>query len=110
VVSLSISAAASRLMTTPRALRYRESLGLLPPRSETGRHRRFGPREISALEAIAALEEEFHVGPSEVAFALRAIAEPGLGQRLTALAELTGHSRVRALAFDQEKALKLLRT
>lgn len=99
-----ISAAAARLRLTPRALRYREALGLLPVRHGSGRHRRFSEEDLSAIGATLAVEQEYDVGPSEIAFALRTLADPRLASRLRALFD----APARALAFEQAKAQRLL--
>ena len=41
-----LTEAAQRLGTSPRMLRYREALGLLPPTREPRGHRRFGEEEL----------------------------------------------------------------
>ena len=58
---LSIGAASVTLGTTPRMLRYRESLGLLPPTKEgpgrpAGAHRRFGEPELRAVSLALTIE------------------------------------------------------
>lgn len=102
----SISAAATRLALTPRSLRYREALGLVPVRHGAGRHRRFTAEDLASIRGILAIEQQYHVGPSEVAFALRALHDPVLAGRLRAVVE-TPESR--ALEFEQAKAERLLR-
>lgn len=103
---LSISEAAAALSLTPRALRYREALGLLPVRHAHGRHRRFSDADLHLLQGVLHIEQQYHVGPGEVAFALRALADPVLAGRLRSL---TGTPESRALAFEQAKAERLLR-
>jgi DNA-binding transcriptional MerR regulator len=102
----SISAASARLSLTPRALRYREALGLVPVRHGSGRHRRFSDADLASLQAILAIEQQYHVGPGEVAFALRALHDPVLAARLRAAVDAP---ESRALEFDQAKAERLLR-
>jgi MerR family transcriptional regulator, copper efflux regulator len=101
---IAISEAAHRLALTPRALRYREALGLLPVRHGSGRHRRFTENDIATVQLVLAIEKEHHVGPSEVAFALRALRDPALAARLRALGDIPS----RVLEFEQEKAERLL--
>ncbi|GAA3946011.1 hypothetical protein GCM10023085_30180 [Actinomadura viridis] len=115
-----ITEAARRLGTSPRMLRYRESLGLLPatreaaPRSRStaaGGHRRFGDAELRAVALALALEKRYDVGPSELAFALRVLAEPDVQARVRELGERIGRLSAppaRALDFEKEKALRLL--
>ncbi|RCV53070.1 MerR family transcriptional regulator [Marinitenerispora sediminis] len=111
-----ISAAADRLDTTPRMLRYRESLGLLPVTKEppTGRghrHRRFSEADLRTVSAGLELERHYDVTPAALAFALRVLAEPAAMARVRAYGERLGRLTpppARALDFDQQKALRLL--
>ena len=106
-----ITEAAQRLGTTPRMLRYREALGLFPVRAERGRHRRYDERDLRAVGLARAIEDRYDVAPAAVAFALRALSDPDVALRVRALAELTGRlsAPTRALDFEQQKALRLLR-
>ena len=107
-----ITEAADRLGTTPRMLRYRESLGLLPPAAEAaGRHRRYDDHDLAAAAWAAVVEQRYDVSPQALAFALRALSEPGVATDVRLLGELTGHitPATRALDFDQSKAQRLLR-
>lgn len=105
-----ITEAARRLQTTPRMLRYREALGLLATRGSQGAHRRYDERDLRAAALAHAVEQRYAVGPAALAFALRAVSEPEVGARVRALAELTGRLTppMRALAFEQQKAQRLL--
>lgn len=109
---LAIGAAAARLQTTPRALRYRERLGLLPPaRSGRGEHRRYGDAELSAVRAAQALEAAYGVGPAELAFAVRVVGEPTLAAAVRELAVQAGRlpaEAIAALDFDAAKGRRLL--
>lgn len=109
---LSITDAAKRLRTTPRMLRYRESLGLLPSGRSPGTHRRYGEESIRAAAYAIRLEQSYDVTPSALAFALRAITDPRVNADVRRLSELTGpgRSRLAALDFDQEKARRLLQS
>ncbi|MCW2914167.1 MAG: transcriptional regulator, MerR family [Actinomycetia bacterium] len=119
-----ITEAARRLGTSPRMLRYRETLGLLPPtRERTGRlpaesrndhsgHRRFGEAELRAVALALALEKKYDISPAELAFGLRVLAEPEVRARVQELGERIGRLSApptRALDFEKEKALRLLR-
>jgi|SRR5271165_6691337 len=117
-----ISEAARRLGMSPRMLRYREDLGLLPPVREAPhgpgqghghgpRHRQFGEADLGAVTAALQLERRYQVSPASVAFGLRVLSEPAvraavadLSRRLGRLPEQPG----RALDFEQERALRLL--
>ncbi|MFG1942040.1 MerR family transcriptional regulator [Nonomuraea sp. NPDC048826] len=107
-----ITEAAKRLGMSPRMLRYRESLGLLPPVRERGAHRRFGPEELAAVAQAVELEKRFDVSPAELAFALRALSDPGVAAAVRELGVRIGRIQIprRALDFEKEKALRLLRT
>jgi MerR family transcriptional regulator, copper efflux regulator len=109
---LSITAAARRLRTTPRMLRYRESLGLLPADRVPGAHRRYDEDTVRAIAYAIRLEQAYDVSPSALVFALRALTEPGVHADVQRLGELTGRterSTLAALDFEQEKARRLLR-
>jgi DNA-binding transcriptional MerR regulator len=92
-------------------LRYRERLGLLPPTHHGIGHRRYGDEDLRAAALAIAIESRYDVGPTAVAFALRALAEPEVAARVRELGERTGRitPTMRALDFDTQKALRLLR-
>jgi MerR family transcriptional regulator, copper efflux regulator len=111
-----ISEAARQLGMSPRMLRYREQLGLLPPvrgvtRGRGPQHRQFGAADLSAVNAALQMERRYQVSPASVAFGLRVLSEPAvraavadLSRRLGRLPEQPG----RALDFEQERALRML--
>ena len=116
-----ISAAARRLGTSARMLRYREDLGLLPQvRDQFGgpgalpggpSHRQFGEADLEAVAAALDLERRYDISPASLAFGLRVLAEPpvraavaDLGRRLGRIPATPG----RALDFEKERALRLL--
>ncbi|MQY07129.1 hypothetical protein ACRB68_52280 [Actinomadura sp. RB68] len=95
-------------------LRYREALGLLPPTREKAGpgHRRFGDAELRAVALALALEKRYDIGPAELAFGLRVLAEPEVQARVRELGERMGRLSAppaRYLDFEKEKALRLLR-
>jgi MerR family transcriptional regulator, copper efflux regulator len=112
-----ITEAAEQVGTTPRMLRYRESLGLLPPvrggRTERG-HRQFTGNDLEAVATALAIERRFDISPSALAFGLRVLAEPAVRAAVAELGERIGRLSVppapmtRALDFEQERALRLL--
>ncbi|GAA1779724.1 MerR family transcriptional regulator [Actinomadura chokoriensis] len=111
-----ITEAARRLGTSPRMLRYREALGLLPATREValrgGGHRRFGEAELRAVALALALEKRYDIGPAELAFGLRVLAEPQVQAHVRELGERIGRLSAppaRALDFEKEKAMRLLR-
>ncbi|HLH57769.1 MAG TPA: MerR family DNA-binding transcriptional regulator [Streptosporangiaceae bacterium] len=112
-----ITEAARRLGMSPRMLRYREDLGLLPPVRASGParrgpgHRQFGEADLAAVAAALQIERRYQISPASLAFGLRVLSEPGvraavadLGRRLGRGPEQPG----RALDFEQERALRLL--
>ena len=118
-----ITEAAQRLGTSPRMLRYRDLLGLLPPVRETtpatGRtpsglprgHRRFGADDLVAVAHALRIEQRYDISPAALAFGLKVLTEPGvradvaeLGRRLRRIAP----PPARALDFEQERARRLL--
>ena len=107
-----ITEAARRLGMSPRMLRYREALGLLPPVREQGAHRRFGPDELAAVAQGIELEKRFDISPAELAFALRVLSDPTVAVAVRDLGVRIGRIQAprRALDFEKEKALRLLRT
>jgi MerR family transcriptional regulator, copper efflux regulator len=112
-----ITEAARRLGTSPRMLRYRESLGLLPlttggAGAAAGSHRRFGEPELRAVSLALEIEQRYGVGPAELAFAVRAVADPLVRAQVRELGERLGRITApptRALDFEQQKAQRLLR-
>lgn len=113
MTSLPIAAAASRLGTSARMLRYREAVGLLaadPARRAA--HRRYSPQDLDVAAAAIALEQRYDVSPATLAFALRALLEPRVAADLRDLARRSGRAPAASLAaldFDQRKAQELLR-
>lgn len=106
-----ITAAAHRIGTSPRMLRYRERLGLLPPTTGGGgKHRQFGEAELRAVSLALGLERQYDVSPAELAFGVRVLAEPEVQASVQELGERIGRVRpspTRALDFEKEKALRL---
>src|SRR6266536_2072218 len=98
-----VGAAAARLGTTARMLRYRESLGLLAPARTAGGYRTYGEHDLLAAAYAADLEERYGVPPAAVAFALRAVHEAAV----QGAAREPGHAA--ALDFETRKARALLR-
>jgi MerR family transcriptional regulator, copper efflux regulator len=121
-----VGAAATRLGTTPRMLRYRESLGLVAPARSGGGYRTYGEQDLLAAAYAADLEERHGVPPAAVAFALRAVHEARLREEVALLGRLvrrqpasadqrasarlqTTPGRTAALDFETRKARALLR-
>jgi MerR family transcriptional regulator, copper efflux regulator len=110
-----ITEAARRLGTSPRMLRYRDSLGLLPGLRPTGAsaapHRQFGEPDLDAVALALAIERRYDVTPAALAFGLRVLTEAGVRADVAELGRRIGRipaPAVRALDFEQERALRLL--
>ena len=124
-----ITEAASRLGTSPRMLRYREELGLLPPLRDVftrrgaagpGRggpvsggpaHRQFSEADIAAVAEALELERRYDISPAALAFGLRVLAEPSVRASVADLARRLGRlapTPSRALDFEKERALRSL--
>ena len=109
-----ISEAAARLDMTPRMLRYREQLGLLPAEADgrpTGEHRRYEEEDLAAVSLSLALERRYGVSPVALAFAVRVLAEPDVARRVRELATRLGRLSplsTRALDFEKQRALRWL--
>ena len=120
-----IAAAAQRLGTSPRMLRYRELLGLLPPVRESapgrrpavsraGRgpaHRQFGAEDLAAVALGLDIERRLDISPAALAFGIRVLAEPGVRVQVAELGRRIGRIPAppgRALEFEKERALRLL--
>src|ERR1700761_2805225 len=94
-----ITEAAARLGMSPRMLRYREDLGLLPP--------------LRDRPAALAIERRFDITPAALAFGLRVLTEPAVRAAVADLGRRTGHvppgpGAGRALDFEKERALRAL--
>lgn len=156
-----ITEAAQRLGTSPRMLRYRDLLGLLPPvrtdrratsfapgrpapayrpaPARTGpspaspghpaahdpvpgrgtrtphspaRHRRFSDDDLAAVALALRIEQRYDISPAALAFGLRVLTESGVRADVAELGRRIGRigpPPARALEFEKERALRLLR-
>jgi MerR family copper efflux transcriptional regulator len=119
-----ITEAAQRVGTSPRMLRYRDLLGLLPPvrgprpargPAPPGRprgHRRFGDDDLAAVAHALRIERRYDISPAALAFGLKVLTEPGVRAEVAELGRRIGRIApppARALDFEQERALRLLR-
>jgi MerR family transcriptional regulator, copper efflux regulator len=113
-----ISEAARRLGMSPRMLRYREDLRLLPqlrdqPSGRGPAHRQFSDEDLEAIRLSASLERRYDVSPAALAFGLRVLAEPAVRAAVADLGRRIGRVPAapapgRALDFEKERALRLL--
>jgi MerR family transcriptional regulator, copper efflux regulator len=109
-----IAEAARRLGTSPRMLRYRDTLGLLPglrPSARSAAHRQFGEEDLGAAALGLAIEQRYDITPAALAFGVRVLAEPRVRAEVAELGRRIGRIQApaaRALDFEQERALRLL--
>jgi hypothetical protein len=125
-----ITDAARRLDMTPRMLRYRDSLGLLPQLRHTARraaarrasraaeppavglHRQFTDADLAAVALGVSLERRYDISPAALAFGIRVLADPRVRADVADLGRRIGRVQpppARALDFEQERAQRLLR-
>jgi MerR family copper efflux transcriptional regulator len=75
-------------------------------------HRRFDQQDLDAVALALAIERRYDITPTALAFGLRVLAEPAVRADLAELGRRIGRSQApaaRALDFEQERALRLLR-
>jgi MerR family transcriptional regulator, copper efflux regulator len=147
-----ITEAAQALGTSARMLRYRESLGLLPPvqharpsrrphprprphprtrpttpatpaapgeSAGSGRtvprgaaHRQFSDADLAAAALGLSIERRYDISPAALAFGIQVLADPRIRAEVADLGRRIGRIQpppARALDFEQERALRLLR-
>jgi MerR family transcriptional regulator, copper efflux regulator len=109
-----IAEASRRLGTSPRMLRYRDTLGLLPglrPSAGSAGHRKFAEADLDAAALGLAIEQRYDITPAALAFGIRVLAEPRVRAEVAELGRRIGRIQApaaRALDFEQERALRLL--
>lgn len=118
-----ITEAAQRLGMSPRMLRYRESLGLLPvlrhrtrraaapPVNLAGLHRQFSDADLAAVALGLSIERRYDISPVALAFGIRVLADPRVRAEVAELGRRIGRIQppsARVLDFEQERALRLL--
>ncbi len=115
---------------TPRMLRYREALGLLPPLRHAARrvavrrpagtaeppaaglHRQFTDADLAAVALGVSLERRYDISPAALAFGIRVLADLRVRADVADLGRRIGRIQpppARALDFEQERAQRLLR-
>jgi MerR family transcriptional regulator, copper efflux regulator len=117
-----ITEAAQRLGISPRMLRYRETLGLLPTvrpratsrrppgRAEHALHRQFGAGDLDAVALGLAIEQRYDISPTALAFGLRVLADPAARAEVAELGRRIGRIRplpAMAMDFEKERAERL---
>jgi len=114
-----ITEAARRLELTPRMLRYRESLGLLPALRHSGRragsrrpdsqrplsrtagrprddravagaHRQFSDADMAAVALGLSIERRYDISPVALAFGVRVLADPRVRAEVAELGRRIG--------------------
>src|SRR5215468_2704593 len=109
-----ITDACARLGISPRMLRYREALGLLPAvrgRGGSARHRQFDAAEMDAVGLGLQIEQRYDVSPAALAFGLRVLTDPAARAEVAELGRRIGRIRplpAMAMDFEKERALRLL--
>jgi MerR family copper efflux transcriptional regulator len=113
---------------SPRMLRYRDLLGLLPPVRATGgrrpaglperaarpaaaAHRRFSEEDLAAMSLALRIEQRYGIAPAALAFGLRVLTEPGVRADVAELGRRIGRvgpPPARALDFEKQRAMRLL--
>jgi MerR family transcriptional regulator, copper efflux regulator len=120
-----IAEAARQLEMTPRMLRYRESLGLLPVLRHRDRrrryrgsqpsgeqHRQFNENDLAAVALGLSIERRYDISPVALAFGVRVLADPRVRADVAEFGRRIGRIQsppARALDFEQERARRLLR-
>jgi MerR family copper efflux transcriptional regulator len=129
-----ITEAAQALGISARMLRYRESLGLLPllyqrrsgrdrarlggrrpvarPIGPGAGHRQFTEADLAATALGLSIERRYDISPAALAFGIRVLADPQVRAEVAELGRRIGRLQAppaRALDFEQERALRLLR-
>ncbi|HEX5190405.1 MAG TPA: MerR family transcriptional regulator [Streptosporangiaceae bacterium] len=116
-----ITEASQRLGISPRMMRYREALGLLPVvrhpvvrhrrTQAAARHRQFRAPDLDAVALGLAIEQRYDISPAALAFGLRVLADPSARAEVAELGRRIGRIRpltAMAMDFEKERALRLL--
>jgi MerR family transcriptional regulator, copper efflux regulator len=111
--ALTIHEAAATTGWSPRMLRYVERVGLVEPARSAAGYRLYGPAELQRLRTLRELLDEYDIGLSDLAFALRLRREGDLREATDAWleAEARPPADVPAsdwLRFEREKHQRLL--
>jgi len=75
-------------------------------------HRRFGDDDLAAVAHALRIERRYDVSPAALAFGLKVLTEPGVRAEVAELGRRIGRIApppARALDFEQDRALRLLR-
>ena len=75
-------------------------------------HRRFADDDLAAVAHALRIEQRYDISPAALAFGLKVLTEPGVRAEVAELGRRIGRIApppARALEFEQERALRLLR-
>jgi hypothetical protein len=89
--------------------------GSAPGQPEPGRspgHRRFTQLDLETVALALGIEQRYDISPAALAFGVRVLADPSARAEVAELGRRIGRIQpppARALDFEQERALRLLR-
>jgi DNA-binding transcriptional MerR regulator len=111
--ALTIHEAAATTGWSPRMLRYVERVGLVEPARSAAGYRLYGPAELQRLRTLRELLDEYDIGLSDLAFALRLRRETDLREATDAWLEAEAQPPADVaesdwLRFEREKHQRLL--
>jgi MerR family transcriptional regulator, copper efflux regulator len=109
-MTMRITAASQRLGISPRMLRYREAIGLLPALRPAG-HRTYSETDLGAVALALSIEQRYDITPAALAFGLKVLTDPAARSQVAELGRRTGRIGTpasRAVDFEKERALRLL--
>jgi hypothetical protein len=75
-------------------------------------HRRFADDDLAAVAHALRIEQRYDISPAALAFGLKVLTDPGVRAEVAELGRRIGRITpppARALDFEQERALRLLR-
>ncbi len=75
-------------------------------------HRRFADDDLAAVAHALRIEQRYDISPAALAFGLKVLTEPGVRAEVAELGRRLGRIApppARALDFEQQRALRLLR-
>jgi DNA-binding transcriptional MerR regulator len=111
--ALTIHEAAATTGWSPRMLRYVERVGLVEPARSAAGYRLYGPAELQRLRTLREVLDEYDIGLSDLAFALRLRRETDLREATDAWLEAEAQPPADVpesdwLRFEREKHQRLL--
>jgi MerR family transcriptional regulator, copper efflux regulator len=78
----------------------------------SGQHRQFSDADLAAVALGLSIERRYDIGPAELAFGIRVLADPRVRADVADFGRRIGRIQpppARALDFEQERAQRLLR-